>query len=145
MDQNSAIPGLTAGIVSAYVSHNALPVSLLGELIASVGASLSGLGNDTGIAPPVAELQPAVPIKKSVTPDAIISLLDGKPYKSLRRHLTSRGYTPESYREAFRLPADYPMVAPAYAKQRSELAKKMGLGRRDEPAAAQGQLRRKAA
>ncbi|HZA91960.1 MAG TPA: MucR family transcriptional regulator, partial [Gemmatimonadales bacterium] len=77
---------------------------------------------------PKAELQPPVPIKKSITPDFLISLEDGKRYKSLKRHLTGRGLTPEQYREKWGLPRDYPMVAPNYAKQRSELARASGLG-----------------
>jgi len=84
---------------------------------------------------PVEAPSPAVPVKKSITPDHLISLEDGKRYKSLRRHLSTRGLTPEQYREKWGLPRDYPMVAPNYSKQRSELAKSAGLG----------QMRRKAA
>ncbi|MBZ9982545.1 MULTISPECIES: MucR family transcriptional regulator [unclassified Mesorhizobium] len=119
---------LTADIVSAFVSNNALPVSNLGDLIASVHASLSSLSKDV---PPVAEqLSPAVNPKKSVTRDFIVCLDDGKKFKSLKRHLAGLGMTPDEYRAKWKLPADYPMVAPNYAEQRSALAKASGLGRK---------------
>lgn len=119
---------LTADVVAAYVKNNPVPVSALPDLIASVAASLSGLVN--GSAPAAAEPQkPAVPIKKSVTPDYIISLEDGRKFKSLKRHLmTSYGMTPDEYRAKWNLPSDYPMVAPSYAATRSEMAKAIGLG-----------------
>jgi predicted transcriptional regulator len=121
---------LTADIVAAYVSNNPVPVSALPELIASVAASLNGLVN--GAAPAEPEPQkPAVPIKKSMTPDYLISLEDGKRFKSLKRHLmTSYGMTPDEYRAKWNLPSDYPMVAPSYSATRSELAKTIGLGRK---------------
>ena len=91
---------------------------------------MGSLGH-TASPPPAIELKPAVPIKKSVTDDFIISLEDGRKFKSLKRHLTAEyGMTPNQYREKWGLPADYPMVAPAYAKQRSALAKSLGLGRK---------------
>ena len=117
---------LTADVVSAYVSNNSVRPAELPDMIASVHQALQGL-----TAPRQAEpekLQPAVPIKRSVTPDFIVSLEDGKHYKSLKRHLSGRGLTPDQYREKWGLPRDYPMVAPNYAKQRSELAKALGLG-----------------
>ncbi|KMO29629.1 MucR family transcriptional regulator [Methylobacterium aquaticum] len=117
---------LTADIVSAYVSKNSVPVADLGSLIAAVHASLERVA-----APPAPEPEkptPPVPIRKTVTPDYIISLEDGKPYKSLKRHLTTRGLSPEQYRQKWGLPHDYPMVAATYAAQRSELAKSSGLG-----------------
>ncbi|MBY0296396.1 MAG: MucR family transcriptional regulator [Methylobacterium sp.] len=121
-----ALIGLTASIVGAFVGHNAVPAAELPRLIADVHGALAGLGQP---AEPVAEpLVPPVPIRKTVTPDAIISLEDGKPYKTLRRHLAGRGLTPEQYRAKWGLPADYPMVAANYAAQRSELAKAAGLG-----------------
>jgi predicted transcriptional regulator len=98
----------------------------LSDLIASVHGALQSLD-----APQQAEpekRQPPVPIKKSITPDFLISMEDGRRYKSMKRHLTGRGLTPEQYREKWGLPRDYPMVAPNYAKQRSELAKALGLG-----------------
>jgi predicted transcriptional regulator len=119
---------LATGIVSAYVSHNNVPMSELPTLIQNV---YSHLGSLERTAEPKAEpLVPPVPIKKTVTPDAIISLEDGRPYKSLKRHLSTRGLTPEEYRKKWGLPPDYPMVAANYAAQRSELAKKIGLGRK---------------
>ena len=127
---NHAEPGLaerTADVVSAYVANNALHISQLPELIVSVHAALKRL---SAPGPIEAERpEPPVPIKKSVTPDFLISLEDGRQYKSLKRHLTGRGLTPDQYRERWGLPRDYPMVAPNYAKQRSELAKALGLGR----------------
>lgn len=127
---------LTAEVVSAFVMHNSIQRNDIPELIMSVHRSLRTLGQPNAAA--VQEKPaPAVPVKKSVTPDYIISLEDGRRYKSLKRHLNGRGLTPEQYRERWSLPHDYPMVAPNYAKQRSELAKSMGLGRqrREEPEA----------
>ncbi len=125
----SFVPSLidqTADIVSAFVANNAVPIADLPGLIASTHAALVALDQP---APPAAEpLVPIVPIRKTVTPDHIISLEDGKPYKSLKRHLSTRGLTPEQYRQKWGLSADYPMVAASYAAQRSELAKSIGLG-----------------
>jgi predicted transcriptional regulator len=119
---------LSADIVSAYVSNNSVPASELPALLSSVYAALTKTGQTQSQEPQV-ELTPAVPVKKSVTPDAIICLEDGKKFKSLKRHLrTTFDMTPEQYRAKWGLPADYPMVAPSYAKARSELARTMGLG-----------------
>lgn len=130
MDKIEGDIGITADIVSAYVSNNSVAHADLPKLIAEVHAALVRLAK--GEEPvEVAETkpQPAVPIKKSVTPDYIVSLEDGKKYKSLKRHLSSSyGMTPDEYRAKWGLPPDYPMVAPNYAKTRSELAKQMGLG-----------------
>jgi predicted transcriptional regulator len=125
--ENSTLIALAADIVSAFVSNNSLPAADLPAMIASVHAALQ---NVTNPAPTQTEERyaPAVPVKKSVTPDAIISLIDGKAYKSLKRHLKRHGLTPEQYRERYGLPRDYPMVAPNYAAKRSELAKQLGLG-----------------
>jgi predicted transcriptional regulator len=102
----------------------------LPSLIAQVHQSLAGL-SATSATKPVEKHAPAVPIKKSVTLEYIVYLEDGKKFKSLKRHLKTKfGITPEEYREKWNLPADYPMVAPAYSAQRSELAKKLGLGRK---------------
>ena len=136
---------LTAEVVSAYVAHNAVRAADLGDLISSVHGALQGLS-----APQQAEpekRQPPVSIKKSLTPEFLMSLEDGRRYKSLKRHLKGRGLSPEQYREKWGLPRDYPMVAPNYAKQRSDLAKALGLGRpRAQAAAAQKRGgRRKAA
>jgi predicted transcriptional regulator len=121
---------IIAEIVSAYVSNNPVPAAELPALIVSVAAALGGLAS--GAAAEAHEPQkPAVLIKKSVTPDYIISLEDGKKFKSLKRHLMSHyGMTPDEYRVKWNLPSDYPMVAPNYAAARSQLAKKMGLGRK---------------
>ena len=118
---------LTTQIVSAHVSNNSVALPDLPNLIAQVYKTLSGVGTET---PPAPERpQPAVPIKKSVTPEYIVCLEDGKELKMLKRHLkTAYNMTPEEYRERWGLPQDYPMVAPNYAKQRSKLAKQIGLG-----------------
>ncbi|MGE7418649.1 MucR family transcriptional regulator [Methylobacterium tarhaniae] len=118
---------LAADIVSAYVSKNSVPLAELPNLIASVHTSLTNLGQPASAEPE--KLTPPVPIKRTVTPDYLISLEDGKQYKSLKRHLSTRGLTPEEYRRKWGLPHDYPMVAANYAAQRSELAKNSGLGR----------------
>lgn len=119
---------LAADIVSAYVSNNSVPSAELPSLINDVhGALLKVAG---GFVEPQAEApKPAISVKKSITPDYIICLEDGKKFKSLKRHLrTQYNMSPEQYREKWGLPVDYPMVAPNYAKARSELAKEMGLG-----------------
>ncbi|WP_210236441.1 MucR family transcriptional regulator, partial [Mesorhizobium sp. M4B.F.Ca.ET.172.01.1.1] len=119
---------LTADIVSAYVSKNAVPVASLPELIHSVNASLSKIGSPTEQASPI--LTPAVNPRRSVFPDYIICLEDGKKFKSLKRLLDVHyGLTPDEYRAKWGLKSDYPMVAPNYAAQRSALAKSSGLGR----------------
>lgn len=119
---------LTAEIVSAYVSNNTVPASEIPGLINQVYAALSRV---SGKAPdsPLEPLKPAVSLKKSITPEHIVCLEDGKKFKSLKRHLrTQYNMTPEQYREKWGLSADYPMVAPNYAAARSQLAKQMGLG-----------------
>jgi predicted transcriptional regulator len=126
----SSYVDLAADIVSAYVAKNAVPISELPSLIASVHSALNQAGSGAR-EQPKEELRPAVPIKKSITPDFLISLEDGKRYKSLKRHLrTSYNLTPDQYRTKWGLPSDYPMVAPNYAKARSHLAKTMGLGQK---------------
>ena len=119
---------LTAEIVSAYVSNNTVAATDLPVLINDIYNALQRTSG-TQAEPEPEPLKPAVPVKKSVMPDYIICLEDGKKFKSLKRHLrTHYDMTPEEYREKWDLPADYPMVAPNYAAARSELAKKMGLG-----------------
>jgi predicted transcriptional regulator len=126
--ENNLTP-LTADIVAAYVAHNALSADKLSDLIGSVHAALSKASTQA-IEPEKVELVPAVSIKKSVTHDYIICLEDGRKFKSLKRHLkTHYDLSPDEYREKWGLPRDYPMVAPAYAAARSDLAKSMGLGR----------------
>ncbi|AZO34808.1 MAG: transcriptional regulator [Mesorhizobium sp.] len=123
---------LTADIVSAYVQKNAIPVSGLPDLIASVNSALSNIGRNTPEEAPAPE--PAVNPKRSVFPDYLISLEDGQKYKSLKRHLATRhGMTPDEYRAKWGLAKDYPMVAPNYSATRSALAKSLGLGRKAAP------------
>ena len=130
------LTSLTADIVSAYVANNALSGDKLPDFISSVYSALSRASSQS-VEPPKVELKPAIAIKKSVTPEYIICLEDGKKFKSLKRHLRSQyDMSPEEYREKWGLPHDYPMVAPAYAAARSDLAKNMGLGRRSAAAEA---------
>ncbi|MCJ2084636.1 MucR family transcriptional regulator [Methylobacterium sp. E-005] len=126
---------LSCEIVAAYVSNNPVPAAELPALIARVHGAIAGLvlgtlTSETG-ATASAEIDRPSPaqIRKSVRPDGIVSFIDGKTYKTLKRHLTSHGLDPRAYRDRYGLPADYPMVAPAYAEQRSALAKAIGLGR----------------
>jgi predicted transcriptional regulator len=132
MAESSMAPdllGLTAEIVSAHVSNNSVSVSDLPNLITEVHRTLTQLG--VGVAPRIEpeKQPPAVPVKKSITPDYLVCLEDGKKMKMLKRHLqTSYNMTPDQYREKWGLGSDYPMVAPNYAKHRSSLAKKIGLG-----------------
>jgi predicted transcriptional regulator len=127
---------LCADIVSAYVSNNSVQAADLPSLLQSVYAALTNTGQGQQEEAKV-ELTPAVSVRKSVTPDYIVCLEDGKKFKSLKRHLRSTyDMTPEQYRAKWSLPADYPMVAPNYAKARSELAKTMGLGQQRKKGAA---------
>jgi predicted transcriptional regulator len=127
---------LAADIVSAYVSNNSVQAAELPALLAAVHGALAQTGHGQQ-EQTQAELVPAVPVRKSVTPDTIICLEDGKKFKSLKRHLrTTYNLTPEQYRAKWNLPNDYPMVAPNYAKARSELAKTMGLGQQRRKGAA---------
>ena len=130
MEDKTEIAGLTVDIVAAYVGNNAVPVADLTNLITDVHKALANAveGKEEK---PQEELKPAVPLRRSVTPDAIICLEDGKKFKSLKRHLrTHHGMTPEEYRVKWGLPHDSPMVAPNYAQARSQLAKEMGLGQK---------------
>ena len=139
-ESNESILGMAANIVSAYVSHNALPSGDIPELIQTVYKSLADM-NGPGADAPKEPLKPPVPIRRSITPSYIVCLEDGKKLKMLKRHLrTNYNLSPEEYRAKWGLPADYPMVAPEYAKQRSEFAKKIGLGRKR---ASGGRRRRK--
>jgi predicted transcriptional regulator len=120
---------MTTDVVAAYVSNNNLPTAQLPDFIASIYASLRTLDHKQEGGESSA-LKPAVPIRKSITPDYLICLEDGKKLKMLKRHLRSTyGLTPDAYRAKWGLPSDYPMVAPNYAEQRSAFAKKIGLGR----------------
>ena len=123
---------LTADIVSAHVSNNSVAVSDLPLLIQNVHNALASLGDD--LVEPEVKQEPAVSVRASIKPDYIVCLEDGKKLKMLKRHLmTHYQMTPEQYRAKWNLPADYPMVAPNYAKQRSRLAKEIGLGTRSRP------------
>jgi predicted transcriptional regulator len=128
MDDKDKFIDQTADIVSAYVSNNTVAADQISGLINQVHAALVRVAagqSEIGAEP----LRPAVPVKKSITPDYLVCLEDGKKFKSLKRHLRSQyNMTPEQYREKWSLPADYPMVAPNYAQARSQLAKQMGLG-----------------
>lgn len=126
--EESTLITLTAEIVSAYVTKNRLPATGLPDLIASISQSIGKLGEPV-VAPEVAPV-PAVNPKKSVHPDYIICLEDGKKFKSMKRHLTSHGLTPQQYRVRWGLPADYPMTAPNYSAARSAMAKDIGLGQK---------------
>ena len=128
MEEKNDLVEMTAEIVSAYVSANQVPSQDLPGLIRTVYSALQDVA---GVGAPVQEMaqEPAVAVKKSITADYIICLEDGKKFKSLKRHLRTRyGMTPDEYRAKWGLPHDYPMVAPNYAKERSNLAKRMGLG-----------------
>jgi predicted transcriptional regulator len=136
---------LAAEVVAAFVSKNSLPRSELPALIEAVHASLVSLAKGEASPPPVEAREPAVSIRKSITPDYLICLDDGKKFKSLKRHLAALGLTPEQYREKWNLPYDYPMVAPNYAAVRSALAKKSGLGQTASKAASKGRRAAKVA
>ena len=127
-EQQSELVALTADVVAAYVANNKVSVEELSGLIASVHSALAGAGQPEAPTEPEAPKASPAQIRKSITPDALVSFEDGKPYKTLKRHLTLRGLTMDQYREKWGLPADYPMVAPNYAEQRRSLAKKIGLG-----------------
>ncbi len=128
--ESSEMVEFTTQIVSAYVANNAVVAGELPGLIGEVHAALSRASSNMA-PPPKEELKPAVAVKKSLTPDYIICLEDGKKFKSLKRHLrTHYNMSPEEYREKWNLEPNYPMVAPKYAEARSNLAKKMGLGQR---------------
>lgn len=135
----AALAELTSNLVAAYVEKNHLQPNELPNLIASVHTALSGLGKPSTVAGEPAKLVPPVSIRKSITDEYLVSMEDGKRYKSLKRHLGTHGLTPADYRAKWGLPDTYPMTAPAAAARRSELAKKLGLGR-----ARQGSLQKQA-
>lgn len=137
-DPQSKHTELTADIVAAYVSNNSVPVADLPALLSGIYSALCGLGQGAAPeAPAVGKPTPAQ-IRKSVKDDALVSFIDGKPYKTLKRHLTGNGLTFEQYRERFGLPRDYPSTAPSYSAQRSALAKSLGLGQQRRKAAKAG-------
>ena len=126
---------LTADIVSAYVSKNSVRPSDMPELLASVHAAIAGLNHASAPEAPAVDKPTPAQIRKSITPDALISFVDGKPYKTLKRHLTGNGMTIEEYRERYGLPRDYPSTAASYSEQRSKLALALGLGNQRKKAA----------
>lgn len=135
MEEKTEVIGMTAEIVSAYVGNNTVSAADLPGLIQSVHKALTGISGE----PEVVEAtprEPAVPVRRSITPDYLVCLEDGRKFKSLKRHLrTKYNMSPEEYRTKWGLPKDYPMVAPNYAKARSDLAKQMGLGQGGRQAA----------
>ena len=140
---------LAGDIVAAYVSNNSVPIAELPKLIQSVHNAVRGLTSGSAVgavaSDPGAEKPSAAQIRKSVRPDGIVSFIDGKAYKTLKRHLTANGLDPHSYRDRYGLPADYPMVAQSYAEKRSALAKAIGLGQPGAMAERQPKQRRSAA
>ena len=131
MENKPSLIELASQIVAAYVGRNAVEQADLPKLITEVHKALQQVAGQAAARDEGGELKPAVSVKKSVTPDYLVCLEDGKKFKSLKRHLrTHFNLTPEQYREKWNLPADYPMVAPNYATSRSKLAKNMGLGQR---------------
>ena len=138
MDEKSEVIEMTADIVSAYVGNNSVTAADLPGLIQSVHRALAGISTGGDVAE-AAPKEPAVPIRRSITPDFLICLEDGRKFKSLKRHLrTKYNMSPEEYRAKWGLPKDYPMVAPNYAKARSDLAKQMGLGQGSRKPARKG-------
>jgi predicted transcriptional regulator len=131
LPNNENLLEMTSDIVTAMLSNNSVPMEQLPSLITSVYSALSGLGQDAQVPAEEEKPTPAVTVRRSLAdPNALISMIDGKPYSSLKRHITGHGYTPESYREAFGLKPDYPMIAPAYSERRRDIAMKLGLGRK---------------
>jgi len=136
MESKAELVELTAEIVAAYVGNNPVSSTDLSSVISDVHKALTSAVSDAE-RPEKPELKPAIAVRRSVTPDYIICLEDGKRFKSLKRHLrTHYNLSPEEYREKWDLPRDYPMVAPNYAEARSKLAKKMGLGQKGRKSAA---------
>jgi predicted transcriptional regulator len=122
---------LTVELLSAFVSNNTIDSGDLAGLIQSTHTALAGINAPAPVEPPAPEYEPAVTVRKSLgSREHILSLIDGKPYKTLKRHLSGHGLTPAEYRERYKLPADYPMVAPSYSEHRREVAQRLGLGRK---------------
>jgi len=134
MADNETLITLTADIVASFVAHNHVGVTETPDLIRSVHDALSRLGQPDA-APEPEKPKGAVSIRASIKPDGIISMIDGRKYQTLRRHISGHGYTPETYRETFGLPRDYPMVSANYSETRRAMAKKIGLGRKRVEAA----------
>lgn len=140
-ETSTDILDMVTGIVANYVSKNSVTPDALPGLIASVHAALANVSGQAVEAEPEIERPSAAAIRKSIKPDGLVSFEDGRSYKSLKRHLSTRGMTPDEYRAKWGLPKDYPMVSPQYSAARSALAKQMGLGqggRKPKAAAARG-------
>jgi predicted transcriptional regulator len=140
MNENTATPPnnhieQAVDIVAAYVSNNSVPATELATLISGIYSALAGLGQGGAPEAPAVEKPTPAQIRRSIRPDALISFIDGKPYKALKRHLTTRGMTMEEYRARYGLPRDYPSVAASYSETRSALAKSAGLGQQRRKAA----------
>ncbi len=143
-DSSIDLLALTSHLVRAYLNHNNLPAGDLPPLIHSTFESLAQLGVQTPTSLPAESFVGAVSVRKSLaSPDHIISMIDGKPYRTLKRHVGTYGLTPDQYRDKYKLAADYPMVAPAYAAERSAMAKRIGLGRKPVQSPAPAPARRK--
>ena len=142
-EDNIDLRELVAEVAAAYFSNSNVNPNDIPQVIAQIAASLAAVSDGSSIEEP-AEVAPAAPkltaaqIRKSITPSALISFEDGRPYKTLRRHLTVKGLTPEAYREKWGLPRDYPLVAADYSASRSQLAKNLGLGRKGATARGRG-------
>lgn len=134
---NTDLLDLTTGVVAAFVSNNTVAAEDLPALIASVHAALGNVGQPAPEPEPERQSLTSAQIRKSIRPDALISFEDGKPYKTMKRHLGTRGLTIQQYREKWGLPADYPSVAPNYSEARSQMAKSLGLGQKGRQAAAE--------
>ena len=124
----SSLLDMTVGIVANYLSNNDLPPERIGDLIYSTHAALANIGQPVSETVEIHARSSAGQVRKSITDEGLVSFLDGRTYKSLKRHLSSNGITPEEYRDRYGLPSTYPMVSPAYSARRSELAKSIGLG-----------------
>jgi predicted transcriptional regulator len=135
VSEKSDFIDLTTNIVAAYVANNSVPMAELPALLTGVHAAIAGLTSPSAFAEPKATKLTPAQIRKSITPDALISLIDGKPYKTLKRHLTGNGLTFQEYRSRYGLPADYPSTAANYSAQRSKLALALGLGQNRRAAA----------
>lgn len=144
-DEVMALTEVTASIVGAYLTHNKVGAAELPALISTTYAALAKTAAPLAAEAAAPEYVPAVTVRKSLaSPDFIISMIDGKPYRVLRRHLTTHGLSPDEYRARYNLPADYPIVAPAYAAKRSVMAKSLGLGRKkveEKPVSARRKLK----
>lgn len=136
LEENNDLVVLTADLVSAYVSHNRVRGEELAGLIQTTYATLSGLSQAPDAEPPAVEYTPAVSVRKSLgSSEHILSMIDGKPYRSLKRHLSAQGLTFDEYKARYNLPDSYPSVAPGYSEARRDIAKRLGLGRKPKAAA----------